>query len=129
MAAFFKFLLLAAGLAVIAMTLRGVHREMGAVFALAAGAALLILLLDELKEALGALRGLMQYTALDDAQLSTMFKVLGVSFLSEFAAQACRDAGENSMALRVELCGKLTLVTLSFPLLNEIAQIILELTV
>ena len=47
---------------------------------------------------------------------------------SALAAQACRDAGEESIALRVEMCAKIMLMTLSAPMLRQMAQLIGELT-
>ena len=60
--------------------------------------------------------------------LALMLKLLGVSFAAEFAAQACRDAGEDGIALRVELSAKVMLVILAAPLLRQLASMILELT-
>lgn len=123
-----KFLALAAGLGMITLTLKGTHREMGAVFAILAGAALLILMLDKLREAADMLQDLAGYAQMDESQTGLILRVLGISFLAEASAQACRDMGEEGIALRVEMGCKLMLVILSAPLLREVAAIILELT-
>lgn len=128
MTSFIKFLALAVGTAIIALTVRSAHREMGAVFSIAAGIVLLLVLLDKLGEVVAVLRDMAQYAQLEDVQVGVILKVLGVSFLTEFAAQACRDAGEAGVAMRVELGGKVLLVLISLPLVKEIVEIILELT-
>ena len=51
-----------------------------------------------------------------------LFKSLGVCFLAQFAADSCRDAGENALASKVELAGKISILVLSLPLFEEIAQ-------
>lgn len=128
MEGFSRFLGLAAGGAVLGMTVRGAHKEMGAVVSLACGAMLFLLLGDKLREAVGAFQDMAQLAAIDENKTALILRVLGISLLSEFAAQACRDAGENGIALRVELGGKVMLLTLSLPLLQEITQLILEMT-
>ena len=128
MTSFIKFLALAVGTAIVALTVRSAHREMGAVFSIAAGIVLLLVLLDKLGEVVAVLRDMAQYAQLEDVQVGVILKVLGVSFLTEFAAQACRDAGEAGVAMRVELGGKVLLVLISLPLVKEIVEIILELT-
>ena len=128
MADFWKLLGAAVGCAVIAMTLRAAHRPMGLAFSLAAGAALLLALAEPLREAVGTLRDIAAYAPAGNEQLALMLKLLGVSFAAEFAAQACRDAGEDGIALRVELSAKVMLVILSAPLLRQLARMILELT-
>lgn len=128
MEGFFRFLGLAAGGAVLGMTVRSAHKEMGAVVSLACGAMLFLLLGDKMREAVGAFRDMAELAAIDNGKTALILRVLGISLLSEFAAQACRDAGENGIALRVELGGKVMLLTLSLPLLREITQLILEMT-
>lgn len=128
MAEFLRFIFLAAGMAVIAMTVRSTHREMGIVFSLLCGVSLLILLIGQLSQAVQAFRDMAQLAKVGEAHLSVILKVLGVSLLGEFAAQSCRDAGEESLAMRVELGGKIMLVILSLPLLQEIVTLIVEMT-
>lgn len=128
MQAFFRFLGIAAGAAVLGMTVRSAHREMGAVFSLACGAALFLLLADKLREAVAAFGEMAQLSQLSEGHTALILKVLGIAVLAEFAAQACRDAGEEGIALRVEMGGKLMLITLSLPVLEEITRLILGLT-
>ena len=53
---------------------------------------------------------------------------LGVALVSELAAQACRDAGEEGLALHVETGAKVILLLLSAPLLRQLAGLVMELT-
>ncbi|MBQ7455114.1 MAG: hypothetical protein IJS53_01615 [Clostridia bacterium] len=128
MADFWRYLGIALALAVIALTLRSADKPFGAVFSLAAGAALLVGLIRPLSGAAQAIGGIASRAGLDHDDLETVLKLLGVGFAVEFGAQACRDAGEEGIALRVELGGKLLLLTLSAPLLERMAAMILELT-
>ena len=128
MADFWKLLGAAVACAVMALTLRTAHRPMATAFSLAAGAVLLLSLAEPLRQAGELLRGIADYAPEGREQLTLMLKLLGVSFAAEFAAQACRDAGEDGIALRVELSAKVMLVILSAPLLRQLASMILELT-
>ncbi|MBR1607628.1 MAG: hypothetical protein IJ664_07940 [Clostridia bacterium] len=128
MADFWKIMGAAVACAVMALTLRAAHRPMATVFSLGAGAVLLLALLEPLGQAVELLRGIAAYAPEGREQLALMLKLLGVSFAAEFAAQACRDAGEDGMALRVELSAKVMLVILAAPLLRQLAGMILELT-
>lgn len=128
MDAFLKFLSLAFGVAMLAMTVRSAHGGMGAVFSLSCGAVLLLLVTQRLGQVIEAFYQLSALVPVGQEHIALILKVLGVSMLSEFAAQACRDAGEEGIALRVELGGKVMLLTLSLPLLEKIAQLIVDLT-
>ena len=125
---FLRFLGLALGAAVMIMAVKGAHREMGAVFSMACGAALLMLLTDKLQEAVHAFDNMAALAALEEEKTALIIRVLGVSLLCEFAARACRDAGEEGIAMRVELGGKVMLLSMSLPLLGEITQVIVGMT-
>lgn len=128
MEVFLKFLAVSAGAAVLAMTVRSAHKEMGAVFSLLCGAALLLMLTDKLSGAAAAFSDMAQLSEISTDQMQLILKVLGIALLSEFAAQACRDAGEEGIALRVEMGGRVMLMLLSLPVLQEITQMIAEMT-
>lgn len=128
MTEYLKFLAAAVGLALIGLTLRAANKPYGTVFSLLAGLALLLALWDSLGEALRLLKQLAESASLPQGYAALAAKMLGVAFAAEFAAQACRDAGEEGIALRVELSAKLLLVLLSGPLLRQMARLILELT-
>lgn len=114
--------------AAIALTLRSGHKALGAAFALAAGAGLFLLLSGKLREAVDALRELAALSDMGEGSLAMILRLLGVSFACELAAQACRDAGEEGIAMRVEMGGKIALLLLCAPLIKEVAASILSLT-
>ena len=128
MAAFWKLLGTAVGAAVIALTLRSAHKPLGMGFSLLAGAVLLLALAEPLTRAVEMLRSLAEASRLGEEHPALLCKLLGVSLAADFAAQACRDAGEAGLALRVELGGKVMLLGLCAPLLQQLAQLVLDLT-
>ena len=84
--------------------------------------------LDKLGEAADVLRELAQCAQLQEGQLALILRILGVALVSELAAQACRDAGEEGLALHVETGAKVILLLLSAPLLRQLAGLVMELT-
>ena len=52
-----------------------------------------------------------------------LLKALGLAFLTEVAAGICRDSGETSLASWVEMAGKLEILLLSLPLMEEILHL------
>ena len=53
-----------------------------------------------------------------------LLKIVGVGYLSEFAAGVLMDFGCVSIADKVTLAGKITIVLLSFPVLESLLQLI-----
>ncbi|MBQ8005470.1 MAG: hypothetical protein IJ303_04070 [Clostridia bacterium] len=50
----------------------------------------------------------------------TVFKALGIAYLTHITAQVCRDCGEGGLAQGVETAGKFELLLLALPLIKKI---------
>jgi len=61
-----------------------------------------------------------------DEYLSQLLKVAGVALLMDFSAQTCRDAGEEGLALKTELAGRVMLISLALPFMQALLQQILS---
>lgn len=47
-------------------------------------------------------------------------KITGISILTEFAVSVCNDMGESAIASKVDLGGKLIIVSLSIPIITSV---------
>lgn len=56
-----------------------------------------------------------------------IIKVLAVAYITDFTAQFCKDAGENSVGSKVELAGKITIFYIAMPILTSILGLIKQL--
>ena len=59
--------------------------------------------------------------------METIIKITGVSYISRFGADVCRDAGSGAIATNVELAGKIIIVVLSSPILISVINLLLRL--
>lgn len=55
--------------------------------------------------------------------ITVMIKALGVSYITDFAVDTCKEAGETSLASKASLCGKLAMTGLAIPLIKDMLQI------
>lgn len=108
--------------AVIAATLRRYHQEYAILVSIAAGIVILMSLLSSISPAIRQISTLLSTAGLESDYAVILFKTIGICFLAQFAADSCRDAGENALAAKVELAGKLSIVVLALPLFEKIAQ-------
>lgn len=119
------------GLAVAAAAACAVVRvqqpQMAAVCASAAGLMLLGAALESAGDIQNMFVRLTALAGLREGYLQTLLKALGVSYAAELASQLCADLGENGLAARVGLMGKLCVFGLSAPLMMTILEMILEL--
>ena len=66
------------------------------------------------------------YINLDAEYLATLFKMIGVTYIAEFSAGICRDAGYQTLAGQIEIFGKLTILVMGLPVLLALLQTIQE---
>lgn len=89
-----------------------------AVFISMSGCLMIFLLgiskLEVILTAIGRLEG---YLGAGSEYLPILLRIVGITYLAEFAADLCRDAGFSAVAGQVELAGKLTIMAVSLPVI------------
>ena len=105
---------------VLALTLRQTRPELALMVSLATGGLILILALGDLTNLVSFLTSLASRFGLDDGMIKAVLQMTGIAYLAEFGVQACKDAGEGSIAQKVELCGKVAIFLLCAPVVVEI---------
>ena len=56
--------------------------------------------------------------------LKIVFKIIAISYISEFTASLCRDAGESAVAVKIEMVGKLIITASSLPVFKELISLL-----
>lgn len=120
---------LAISAALLAMVLRRIRPELGPAVGVAAGCITLLLLMPQLQSVMNSLSGLAAAGGIPDDYMLQLMKVGGVSLVMDFAAQTCRDAGEEGLALKTELAGRIMLIALSLPFMHALLSQIMSLSV
>lgn len=61
---------------------------------------------------------------IDAEYIAVLVKMIGVTYLSEFASALCKDAGYSAVAGQIELAGKLTILTMGLPVVLAFFELI-----
>lgn len=56
-----------------------------------------------------------------------ILKIIGVGYLIEFASNLCAESGSPTIADKIVLCGKLIILTLCMPIINNLLNVVVEL--
>jgi len=57
-----------------------------------------------------------------EGYLAILFKVVGITYICEFSADICRDAGYGAVAGQIEVLGKLTVMFAGLPVLFAVIE-------
>ncbi|AFV11848.1 stage III sporulation protein AD [Thermacetogenium phaeum DSM 12270] len=113
--------------AVFAVLLREERPEMALLLVLGFGVLIFILVLGKMGAVIGLFRDLSRLARVDELYLTTLLKILGIAYIAEFGAQICRDAGEGTIASKIEMVGKILILVLALPIFAAIMEVIVRL--
>lgn len=83
------------------------------------GIIIILYLVDPISETLSAFSDIAQRSGIKNEILSSLAKVVGISFIAEFAASICNDAGQTSIASKVESAGRIIILALALPIITD----------
>ena len=74
----------------------------------------------------GSFERLERLLPVDMDSITLLTKMIGVTYISEFASALCRDAGYSAVAGQIELVGKLTILTMGMPIVLSLFELMVE---
>ena len=85
---------------------------------------ILIFVVEMLRDSMSIFVTISQITGIENGLLKLLLKIVGVGYLTEFGAGVLTDFGSNSIADKVTLAGKITIVLLSMPVVESLLQLV-----
>lgn len=108
----------------LAVHVKSQKNEYAVVLSLAICVLILVFSVDRLSYIVDMISRLMGMLTIDQTYLILLLKLIGISYITEFAAALCREAGFAAIATQVELAGKLTMVFMSVPIAFSVLQVV-----
>ena len=112
-----RFVLIGTAGLLLAIILKEVRPEYALYVSLATGICLLLGASGKLKYLMEMLQRMKEYLPVDTTYLNTLLKMIGITYIGQFGAGLCKDAGYSSIAGQIELFSKLSILALSMPVL------------
>lgn len=91
-----------------------------------AGVLIFITLMGKITEVIQVLRNLANQANVNQLFLETILKIIGIAYIAEFGAQVTRDAGQGSIAAKIELAGKVLIMVMAIPIIQAIIETIVK---
>lgn len=103
-----------------ALTIKKNSPEFSLTVAMITGIIILFMVIEKLGECISVLKDIYSKTGLDFVYIEIVMKVIGVAYISEFAVQICKDADFGFIASKIELGGKIIIMSLSIPVITAL---------
>jgi stage III sporulation protein AD len=110
----------------IVLIFKGKRDDLAIQVSIVAGILIFLFMISKLTIIMGFLQTLANKASIDVVYLNTVFKILGIAYLASFCSEICKDAGESSIASKVEFAGKILILVLAIPILMAVMQSILK---
>jgi stage III sporulation protein AD len=118
------------GLAFIALFLILIFRHhnssLPTFISLTAGALILLIMIEPLKEIINFLTEIADKANIDTVYIGIVLKILAIAYIASFSSALCKDANADSLATQIELSGKIMILVLAIPILMAVLNSILQ---
>ena len=91
------------------------------------GATMLILLSDTIVNVINVFTNLSSQAGLPENILSSLLKIIGIGYLTEYASELCKDSDCSSLGKKIELAGKLVILVSTLPIITSVIHTIEDL--
>ena len=110
---------------VLVIMLREYRPEIAMQVSLVAGTLIMLMVINRVVGALQTITETAVRAGINLVYMHTLLRVIGIAYLAEFGAQACHDAGEGSIASRIELAAKVMIMVMALPVVVEVMESII----
>ncbi len=120
----FKVIGLALIIVVAVIVVKQTKPELALLVGVAGGVILFFYIIDLLEQVYGVFTYILDSTGLNSELFIVLLKIVGIGYLTEFSANICADSGNNAIASKVMLAGKLIIFVLAIPIIKSLIDII-----
>ncbi|MCI9123590.1 MAG: stage III sporulation protein AD [Eubacterium sp.] len=121
-----KIAVLGIGGVLLALMLKQTKPEYSLFLSMSVCVCIFLYILSRLQTVFGYLQQLQALVNIDGVYLDTILKMLGITYITQFASDLCKDAGYSAVSGQIELFARISILFLSFPVLMALVEMIGE---
>lgn len=106
----------------LAVQMKGVKGEYGTYLAAAAGCFIFFYGVARMETVIRALEQIQGMIKINRVYLTTLLKMTGITYIAEFSAGICKDAGYGAIGSQIEIFGKLSILAVSMPIVLALME-------
>ena len=111
---------------IIIVILKQYRPEFAMYVSLSAGVIIFALIFTKLSGIIELLKNLSSKASINNQFITLLIKITGIAILTEFAVSICKDTGETAIANKVDLGGKVIIISMSIPIMCSLLETIVQ---
>jgi len=108
----------------LSLILRQYNKEMAMMISIVSSILMMLFLLDHIQSFLEIIASYVNRIQGGNLYISILIKILLTAYTADLTAQLCRDAGETSIASKIELAGKIIICLIASPVIVSVLETI-----
>lgn len=112
--------------AMVAIQFKGRRPEYGLYISVSACLIIFALGVTKIKSIMAILEKIEGYISISPAYIAILLKMIGITYIAEFATSLCKDAGQDALSNQISIVGKLTILSMSMPIIVSLLDTISE---
>ena len=110
----------------IIMIIKQYRPEFSIYISIIAGILIFSIIIIKLGSVVELIKSLADKLGTNTQYFSLLIKITGIAYLAEFATNICKDSGENAIASKVELAGRIIIIAMSVPILGALVDVVIN---
>ena len=111
---------------IIIIILKQYKPEFAVYISIIAGIIILLMSMTRLSSIIEVLSNVSQKVGTGNQFLKILLKITGIAILTEFAVSICKDSGETAIASKIDLGGKIIIISISIPIITALLELIIS---
>lgn len=121
-----KVILIAFISVIIIIILKQSRPEFAIYVSIIAGIIILSMIMSALNSTIDLLKEFSNKANISMQFIQILLKITGIAILTEFAVSVCKDAGEGAVASKVDIAGKVLIISLSIPIVQALMDTVIK---
>ncbi len=109
--------------AVLALTLKS-RPDISVLISIAGGVVILAGFLPKIAEIIVGIGNIARIGGIDGKYLKIILKSAGIAIAVTVCASVCRDAGQSALALKLEIAGRIAIILMAIPVIENLLDVI-----
>ena len=111
---------------IIIVILKQYRPEFAMYVSMGAGILIFALIATKLSGIIDVLKSIANKSSINSKFLVLLIKITGIAILTEFTVSLCKDSGESAIANKVDLGGKVIIMSMAIPIMSSLLETIIN---
>lgn len=108
--------------AVLSLQFKNIKAEYSVYLTMVVGILISFYTLGKVETIVRIMEEIQGYIRINPVYMSTLLKIIGITYLAEFASGICNDAGYSAVAGQIEIFSKLSILAVSMPIVLALME-------